>query len=300
MEIVVENVSKSIKIKKNFIKSEKIEIVKELNLVIRQGEIIALVGRPDSGKTTIINLLSGKTKPTSGNILVDGVVDDKRLRKESLVISDYFDYRLANNESVYNNLMIYGSKLRISSLDVEKRINEFKEVVGIDRVFSKKVASLDGLEKIKVNIAMMMLRNPEVIFLDDVFGNISLVEKNIVLKIFKRINKEFKTSIVVASSDIMDVEKICKRVCVVQDGSIVIDGDFEEIKEKYWQEKEIRIIFNKSYSIPKGDIEIVESSEYYLRIIINFNKCDFASFIKQFDINTIVDIYISSVPISVY
>ena len=111
-------------------------------------------------------------------------------------------------------------------------------------------------------------------------------------------NKEFKTTIVVSSGDLIDIEKICKRLTIIKDGEIIKDDSFEIVKEEFWNNKEVSIIFNKSYTIPKGDFEILENNEYLLRIKIDFKKCDFATLINQFDINTIIDINISNVPLT--
>ena len=96
----------------------------------------------------------------------------------------------------------------------------------------------------------------------------------------------------------MDIEKICKRVLIVQNGEVVIDNDYENVKKKYWNYKNVSIVFNKSFNIPKGEFEIIENSDYFLKIKVDFDVCDFATLINQFDINTIIDINISTIPLT--
>lgn len=294
MEIISKDVKKVYKIKSGLFKTKKLEVVKCLNYTIKQGEIIALMGMASSGKSTVVNLLSGRDLPTNGKIYVDGEVDYKRLKECCETISDLRSKKLLVNESVYNNLMAYGNKLRIDSFDIEKRIVELRDALELEKVINKKISELNELDEIKVRVAVSMLNNPMVVFFDNALIGLNPIIKNTLLKILKRINKEFKTTIVIASVDLMDIEKICKRVSVVQNGEIVLDGDFDSIKDKYWNEKNVSIIFNKSFNAPKGDFEILEMSDYFLKIRVDFSKCDFASLIKQFDINTIIDISISS------
>ena len=143
-----------------------------------------------------------------------------------------------------------------------------------------------------------MLKNTPALFFDSALSGLGVIEKNIVLKMLKRLNKEYKTTIVVSSDSLIDVEKICKRVTIIKNGKIVKDGMYEDLKTDICKDKEIKIVFNKSFVVPKGNFEILENSDYLLRIRIDFEKCDFASLINQFDINTIVDINVSNVSLA--
>ena len=299
MEISSFKVNKVYKINKSIFSYKKIEVVKNLNYVINQGEIIALMGMASSGKSTIVNLLSGREAPTSGKIFVDGELNYKKLKESCEIIDNFQKNKLLLNESVYNNLVYFGNKFKIASLDIEKKIVDLRDVLELDKVINKKVNDLDEIEKVKLNVAIKMLKNPMVVFFDNALVDLPSVIKSLILKLLKRINKEFKTTIVIASLDLMDIEKICKRVSIVQNGEIVLDGDFEDIKKKYWNEKIVTITFNKSYNFPKGEFEILEISDYFLKIKIDFEKCDFATLINQFDVNTIVDINIGNVPLNV-
>lgn len=298
MEIISENICKTYKVKEKFLKYNKLNVVKNFNYKIEQGEIIALLGIDDSGKSTIVKLLSGLETPTSGRILINGKIDYKALKRSSVILSDFKKRKLLSNGSIYNNLVHYGNKMRISNNDIEKRIVELRDVLELDKIINKKVVDVTEMDLMKLNIAICMLNNPSIIYFDDVLTKVDAISKNSLLKLLKRINKEFKTTIVIASSNILDVEKICKRITILKDGKIIDDDKYEVIKEKYLSSKNVAVTFNKSYNIPKGNFEILESSDYYLRVKIDFSKCDFASFINQFDINTIIDINISPIALN--
>ena len=213
------------------------------------------------------------------------------------MISDLHSERLLVNDSVYNNLVHFGIKLKLNDLDVEKKIIELRDVLEFEKIINKRINELNDLEKIKINLAINMLKGPSIVFFDNALIGLDSTIKNVLLKLLKRINKELKTTIVIASVDLMDIEKICKRVSVVQNGEIIVDGDFEEVKNKYWKDKIVSVTFNKSFNVPKGDFQIIENSDYFLKIKIDFSKFDFGALINQFDVNSIIDINISSVPL---
>lgn len=294
MEIISKNVFKQYKIKKSkSTHSYTLGAVNNLNYKITQGEIIALLGLTNSGKSTIIKLLSGAEKPTQGTILVDGAINYKKLKESSKILDNFNKRKLLIKHTVFNNLIYFGKKEKMSENDIEKTIADLRPVLELDKIINQKISALTPLDLIKVNIAITMLTFPSILYFDEALTNIDMIEKNILLKLLKRINKEFKTSIVIASSSIVDAEKICKRISILKNGTIVADDKKEIICDKFFNHKNLTIVFNKSYTIPKGEFEILESNDYFLKIKIDFNKCDFATFINQFDINTIIDINIS-------
>ena len=296
MEINCIEVSKSYILKDGIFKKRRIQVLEDINLDIKQGEIVAIISETSGGKSTLINLLSGGSIPDSGVVLVDGINDSKTLNKNCSVIKS-LNNKLLINESVYNNLVYFGKKMNMSEFDIEKRIVDLKNVLDFEKNINSKVNQLNDISLAKANLAVYLMNSPSFIFVDDVLSRLNPINKMTILKDLRRVNKEFKTTIIVASGDISDVEKICKRVIFLNGGRIVIDDNFEAIKKEYLSHKIISITFNKSFNLPKGDFSIIENSEYFVMIELDFNKCDFATLINQFDINTIVDIEINSASI---
>lgn len=292
MEIISKGVSKEYIVKKGLFKKEIIEPLKDFNYCIKQGELIGIIGEDNSGKSTIVNLLSGRERPTRGEVLIDGEVDRENLKANSEIISDLCGFKLSENDSVYNNLVYLGNKFRIDSLDVEKRIVDLKDVFELDRVINKKINEISSLERAKLNVVIAMLKMPLILYFDSSISGMGVVEKNVVLKLLKRLNKEFKTTVVICSDSIMDVEKICKRITLIKDGKIIRDDSKEKIKQDPINKKEIRVVFNKTYTMPKGGFEVIYKDDYLLRLSVSAKEFDFATFITQFDMNSIIDISI--------
>lgn len=293
MEITSNSVTKGYILKEGIFKRRKIDVLKNISLSIKQGEIIALLGEASGGKSTLVNLFCGKSKPDSGEILVDGNKDSKLLKDNSVMISQ-LNNKLLSNESVYNNLVYYGKKLNMNELDIEKRIVDLKNVFEFEKNINCKLSDLNSLYLAKVNLAVNVLNYPSFVFVDDVFNELSVMDKTILLKDLRRLNKEYKTAVIIVSKDFDDVEKICKRVIFVRNGNILIDDDLDRVKEKYFSSKIVSITFNKSFNVPKGEFNVIVSNDYSLDLEIDFNKCDFASLINQFDVNAITDIEIKS------
>ena len=298
MEVNSKNVSKVYKIKKGLFRSYLVKVVENFNYSIKQGEIIGLIGGERSGKSTIVNLLSGKVAPSDGEILVDGENNRSKLRNSCEIISDFKKRKFIKNESVYNNLVRFGIKNKLSMVDIEKKISIYKDVFELEKIINKRIGELDNLSLIKVYLTISMLRGTSVLFFDSALSDLKVVERNVILKMLKRLNKEYKTTIFVSSNDFIDIEKICKRITIIDRGLIIKDGPFEDLRNVLCNNKEISITFNKSVAIPEGDFEILENSDYMIRIRIDFNRCDFASLINQFDIKTISDINIASVSLA--
>lgn len=292
MEIISRKVSKNYIVKDGFFKRKVLNILSDIDLEIKQGEIIGFMGEKGEGKSTLVKILSGRVEPTSGEIIITDSIGCS-LKNNCELIESFFAKKLNVMDTVYNNLVFFGSKLMLSSVDIEKKIVDLKTVLEFDKIINKKVNELEKLDLIKVNTAIYLLNSPNVLFVDGALKELDIVNKNIILKALKRINKESKVTIVIASDEIIDIEKICKRVIFIKKGKIVIDDNFENIKEKYLNNKVISILFNKSFNLPKGDFKILENSEYSLLLEVDFRRFDFASLINQFDINTIVDININ-------
>lgn len=254
--------------------------IKYRDISIKQGEILGVIS-DDNSIFSDVNSFR---------------FDDNYKSKRRVKVIKKFSFKRFNvKDTVYNNFVRLNRKYRLSAFDIEKKIVELRDVFELDVILNKRVNELNNLEFMKVYIANLLIGNPEILVINKLFKNVYLVEKVIILKCLKRCNKELKTTIVLISDDFMDIEKICKRVICFKGNKVVDDNNLDNFKSKVGNEKIVSILFNKSFNCVKGDFEIIDASDYSFVVKVDFNKYSLMSLINEFDVNTIVDISVSSV-----
>lgn len=192
-----------------------VEVLKEVNLKVRKGEMILLWGRNGSGKTTLLNLLGCVDTPTEGRIRVNGLdtseLSQKRLALLRLRQIGYVfqSYNLIEDLTVRENVYL---PLRIAkSKDAERRVRSLLKTFGIDALARKKPNEISGGESQKVAIARALANNPSVMLADEPSASLDSESCGIVLDAFKRIRENFDTTIVVASHDPLLYDHIEKK-----------------------------------------------------------------------------------------
>ncbi|MEE9224400.1 MAG: ABC transporter ATP-binding protein [Thermoplasmata archaeon] len=192
-----------------------VEVLKEVNLKVRKGEMILLWGRNGSGKTTLLNLLGCVDTPTEGRIMVNGLdtseLSQKRLAELRLRQIGYVfqSYNLIEDLTVRENVYL---PLRIAkSKNADKRVRSLLKTFGIDALARKKPNEISGGESQKVAIARALANNPSVMLADEPSASLDSESCGIVLDAFKRIRENFDTAIVVASHDPLLYDHIEKK-----------------------------------------------------------------------------------------
>ena len=259
--------------------------ITQASLDFKTGEIIGIVGTSRSGKSTLIDILSGKVKPSEGELNYNG--------KEVSKVYSEVGIKLNKNLTVYDNMVVFGKKEKMSELDVENRMAQLRDVFDLHKYINTKVSELDEINRVKSELAMLLLSSPKILFIDDAFLYLNYKNKNEILKCLKRLNKQERTIIIIAATQVGDVEKIINRIIIVSKHKIIYDDDILNFKNKYGTKKLFEIFLNKNVSINKIDgLEIVESSEYYYKLLFNNEAGMFAKVINLFDVNNIVDLKI--------
>ena len=209
----------------------------DVNLEISKGEFVFIIGESGSGKSTVIKLLYRQERPTSGEVFVGGINVARlrngkvyKLRRKLGVV--FQDYKLLPKLTVYENvafaLEIYG--LRKS--EVRKRTLEALELVGLKDKVRSFPDELAGGEQQRVSIARAIVNSPKILICDEPTGNLDPKTSMEVMKVIERINNELGTTVIMATHDEKIVNKMKKRVVVIDKGLVVDDT----MKGKYKNE----------------------------------------------------------------
>ncbi|WP_432204470.1 ABC transporter ATP-binding protein [Cetobacterium somerae] len=183
-------------------KTETLEIIKNLNLKIEEGEFISILGQSGSGKTTLLNLIGLLDSPTSGNIYIDGEnisvnssnIDLVRNQKIGFVFQ--FHYLLPEFTALENVMIPALTQDYSKKAEIQKRALELLKEVGVDHRANHKPTELSGGEKQRVAIARALINNPKILLLDEPTGNLDNETSEKIFNIFKQINKEKRQTII--------------------------------------------------------------------------------------------------------
>lgn len=310
--INVEHLSKTFKVKekaKGFIGSMKtiikpkfkeIQAVKDISFKVEEGEIIAFIGPNGAGKSTTIKMLTGILYPDSGNIEVLGIDPSRKRKKLAYEIGTVFGQKeqLWMHLTPYDNFKFFGSIYDIPEKETEKRIEELSKLFDLGKFINTPVRNLSLGQRIRCEIVASLIHRPKVLFLDEPTIGLDPVVKESIRKLIKKMNKEYHTTIFLTSHDISDIEKLCKRVVIINYGQIVMDDSMTNLKYHYMDKKvmEVKLKNNVNFSDAKG-IKILKEKENNLSIEIDTNETDLTTVLKLIDPENIIDINISNTPL---
>ena len=311
-EIKVNNLQKTFKVKlkeKGFIgsiksivkpKYKKIEAVRNINFEVEKGEIIAFIGPNGAGKSTTIKMLTGILYPDKGNISVLGIDPKKERKKLAYQIGTVFGQKeqLWTHLTPYDNFKFFGAIYDIPEEIVNKKIDELKELFELEEFINTPVRNLSLGQRIRCEIVASLIHNPKVLFLDEPTIGLDPIVKENIRTLIRRMNKEYKTTIFLTSHDVGDIEKLCKRVIIINNGQIVLDDSMENLKYHYLNKKIVEAKMKEKVNLDDEEgITILKDKGYNLKIEVDTTKRTVTDAIKLLNPDNIIDINISNIPL---
>ena len=199
-----------------------------VDLTINEGEFVFLVGPSGSGKTTIMKLITGEVRATSGQVIVNDFditnIERSKLPKVRRTLGVIFqDYRLIENMTVYDNVAFAMRVVGASARAIRKRVPYVLELVGLEGREKRLPTELSGGEQQRVAIARALVNNPRMIVADEPTGNLDPVRSLELMLLFEKIN-EMGTTIMVVTHEKELVNAFAKRVITIDGSHIISDG----------------------------------------------------------------------------
>lgn len=304
-------------LQKNFIRKEKakkdngkkclfkkIKITKNavdnISFEVEEGEALAFIGPNGAGKSTTIKMLTGILYPTSGEIKVLGFNPTKNRVKLSYEIGTVFGQKeqLWVHLSAYENFKFFGSIYNIKKDELEKRIDELANIFEIKEFMYQTVKSLSLGQRMKCEMVASLLHKPKMLFFDEPTIGLDPIAKETLRKLIKKINKELHTTIIFTSHDIGDIEEVCKRVIIINNGKIVLDDNMRNLKYHYLNKKIVEVNLKKSVKLKeKNGITILKAKDTLYKIEVDMNKTSIDELMTLFNTEDLQDITISSTPL---
>ena len=208
------------------------EAVKEVSFKVNQNEIIGILGPNGCGKTTTIGMILGLLKPSKGKVLINGVeIENQRvdLLNQLNFISPYIE--LPKKLTVRQNLEVYG---RLYDVNKHKeKIEYLCEKLRLYEFIDKLTGELSSGQKNRVSLAKSIINNPKVLLLDEPTASLDPETGDFVRSFLEEYQQENKTSILLASHNMAEVERLCSSVLMMNKGSIIDEGSPEELIKKH-------------------------------------------------------------------
>ncbi len=208
------------------------EAVRNISFKVNENEIIGILGPNGCGKTTTIGMILGLLKPTKGKVLINGIEIEKQrveLLNELNFISPYIE--LPKKLTVKQNLEVYGRLYDVKELRI--KIDYLCEKLRLNEFINKITGELSSGQKNRVSLAKSIINDPSVLLLDEPTASLDPETGDFVRSFLEEYQKEKKTSILLASHNMVEVERLCSSVLMMNKGSIIDQGTPDELIKKH-------------------------------------------------------------------
>lgn len=274
--------------------------VNDISFEIGEGELVGFLGANGAGKTTTLKILSGLLYPTSGKVEVLGYVPYERkneFRKRIAIVLGQKN-QLLWDLPAQDSFLLLKEIYEVPDAQYREQLSHLTELLKVKDKLGVQLRRLSLGERMKMEFIGALLHKPKALFLDEPTIGLDVVAQLAIREFIKRYNEESKTTIILTSHYMQDIEALCKRVIIIDGGKIFFDGALSDIVEQFSSEKILTIDFHAPIAREAlsefGAIEWFEGSSAKLRVSRqNISKVS-AAILSRFDVQ---DLTIEEAPI---
>jgi ABC-2 type transport system ATP-binding protein len=213
-------------------RSRQLTAVDRVSFEVEPGEMVGYIGANGAGKSTTIKMLTGILTPTSGDVEVNGFVPFRERRRYTKTIGAVFGQR---TQLWWDIAVVESFKLLKRIYEVDDRVYEeqmavFDELLELSSFLRQPVRTLSLGQRMRCDLAAALLHRPPVVFLDEPTIGLDVVSKENIRRFLKSVNEELGTTVVLTTHDLDDIEQLCRRVIVIDRGTLLFDGDLLGLK----------------------------------------------------------------------
>jgi ABC-2 type transport system ATP-binding protein len=252
--------------------------VNDVSFKIDPGELVGFLGPNGAGKTTTLKMLAGLLYPTSGTAKVLGHTPwerhDEYRRQFALVLGqkNQLWWDLPARESLELNAKIYG----IPRDRFEKTVGDMTELLGVKEKLNVSVRELSLGERMKMELIASLLHQPKVLFLDEPTIGLDVTSQKIVRDFIRRHNAEQKTTILLTSHYMADIQELCERVIIIDHGKLFFDGKLSEIVDRFADFKLVTIQCDRTKTVSAENLsrygEVVEQTDEAIKFKVKRDR----------------------------
>jgi len=266
-----------------------IAAVDRVSFSIHRGEMVGYIGPNGAGKSTSIKMLTGILVPSSGEIRVNGYVPYRQRRQYVKTIGVVFGQRtqLWWDIAVIESFKLLRRIYDVPQRDFEARMERFNEILSIRDYLHTPVRKLSLGERMRCDLAAALLHNPPLLFLDEPTIGLDVVAKDHIRQFLRAINREFRTTVLLTTHDLDDIEELCRRIMIIDHGRVLYDGPLADLKQRLLRTKQIKFVLKDRAQAAgialfcRDGLEVEQVDELTYRIRFDRLKVATADLIRQ-------------------
>ncbi len=280
--IEVDNLSKTFKVyhhRKGFFgsfvnllsrKHRIVQAVDRVSFTVARGEIVGYLGPNGAGKSTTIKMLTGILVPSSGSVTVNGYIPHRQRKENAKHIGVVFGQRshLWFDLPVQESFELLQHIYRIPQTQYRQNVEMFDELLNLGDFFQTPVRQLSLGQRMRADIAAALLHNPDVLFLDEPTIGLDVVAKARIRQFIQRINAERQVTVVLTTHDLDDIERLCRRVILIDNARLRFDGELTTLRRMLSTERLLSVDYAEAYpdvSVPNAHVVYQEGARVQYR-----------------------------------
>ena len=279
---------------------KEVQAVDGISFSVEAGEMLAFIGPNGAGKSTTIKMLTGILYPDGGRANVLGIDPAKQRKRLAYEIGTVFGQKeqLWTHLTPYDNFRFFGAIYDIPDRETERRIRELADTFELGSFLNTPVRNLSLGQRIRCEIVASLIHRPKVLFLDEPTIGLDPVVKENIRALIKQMNRELGTTIFLTSHDVGDIEKLCRRIIIVNSGRIVLDDSMDHLKHHYLNRKIVEAKLREEAPLPAAEgITLLKQKGGRVKFQVDTGKLRINDALHMIDAENLEDINISNVPL---
>jgi ABC-2 type transport system ATP-binding protein len=254
-----------------------VHAVDHVSFCIEPGEMVGYIGANGAGKSTTIKMLTGILVPTSGYLRASGFVPCRERRHYTRHLGAVFGQRtqLWWDIAVVESFRLLKEIYEVSDQDYERRLGVFSEILNVKEYLHTPVRKLSLGERMRCDLAASLLHNPPLLFLDEPTIGLDVVAKDRIREFLKEVNRTERTTVLLTTHDLADIEQLCRRIIVIDKGQVLFDGSLATMKDRLAEYNQVKFMLKDRAQLAR--LDLVSSNGHGLE------RVDELTYVMRFD-----------------
>lgn len=220
-----------------------VKAVDDISFKIDEGEIIGYIGANGAGKSTTIKMMTGILVPTEGEVTVSGLKPYEEREKNAQHIGVVFGQKtqLWWDLPLSETFTILKEIYQVPDHEYQERMAYLNDVLELDTFMKNTVRTLSLGQRMRADLAAAMIHNPRVLYLDEPTIGLDVVVKEKIRVAIKEMNRKYRTTIILTTHDMSDIEELCSRIIIIDKGHVLYDGNIAKIKESFGNKRQLTV-----------------------------------------------------------